>query len=175
VKYFVTVNGAEHEVELSERLGELVVRYDGAPLQVRYEEVDRLGQVALHVGERAYAVSIEGDSSSANVTVAGHLYEVEIEDERERAAHRAERGGTSRTGQVKSVMPGVVVKLLVSAGESVAKGQPLLILEAMKMQNEILAPHAGRLDGVHVREGQAVTSGAHLLTLGPDEPGPAGA
>ncbi len=171
MKYFVKVNGAEHEVELVERLGALAVTFDGAPLAVRYEEVDRLGQVALFLGERAYAVSIEGDSTEARVTVAGHLYEVEIEDERERAAHDAERARSSGGGDVEGVMPGVVIKVLVAAGETVAAGQPLLILEAMKMQNEIAAPHAGKVSAVHVREGQAVASGARLVTLGPDETG----
>ena len=165
MKYFVTVNGTEHEVELSERLGELRVRYDGEPIDVRYEEVDRLGQVALFVGQRSYAVSIEGGPNRARVSVAGHLYEVEIEDERERAAHDAERDRSSGGGDLLSVMPGVVVKLLVSPGESVDEGQALLILEAMKMQNEIAAPQASRVQAVHVREGQAVASGARLLTL----------
>ena len=89
MKYFVTVNGAEHSVELAEVLGELRVAFDGEPLAVRYEEVDRLGQVALFVaspdggnggGEKAYAVSVEGDANEVQVTVSGHLYRVEIED-----------------------------------------------------------------------------------------------
>ena len=73
-------------VELTEVLGELTVGYDGAPLAVRYEEVDRLGQAALYLasdeGERAYAVSIEGGAAQAQVTVAGHVYQVTLEDER---------------------------------------------------------------------------------------------
>ena len=170
MKYFVRVNGEEHLVELSEVLGDLAVSYDGAPLGVRYEEVDRLGQVALYLasdeGERAYAVSIEGSAAEAQVTVAGHLYQVALEDERERAAHDAERTRTKGGGDLKSVMPGVVVKLLVAPGDTVAKDQPLLILEAMKMQNEIRAPGPGRVTALHVREGQAVASGAKLMSLG---------
>jgi len=169
MKYYVTVNGTEHVVELTEVLGELRVAYDGAPLGVRYEEVDRLGQVALYVagedGDRAYAVSIEGGAAQAQVTVAGHLYRVALEDERERAAHDAERKRSGGGGDLKSVMPGVVVKLLVQEGDEVQKDQPLLILEAMKMQNEIAAPVAGRVAALHVREGQAVASGARLATL----------
>ena len=174
MKYFVSVNGSEHEVELTEVLGALRVSFDGRPLDVRYEEVDRLGQVALYVadpsrtdegGAKAYAVSIEGGASQAQVTVAGHLYQVVLEDERERAAHDAERTRAKGGGDLKSIMPGVVVKLLVSEGETVAKDQPLLILEAMKMQNEIGAPAPGRVTAVHVREGQAVSSGARLVTL----------
>lgn len=175
MKYFVSVNGSEHVVELSEVLGELRVAFDGNPLGVRYEEVDRLGQVALYLeppegagagGAKAYAVSIEGHASQAQVTVAGHLYQVALEDERERAAHDAERTRTKGGGELKSIMPGVVIKLLVQEGELVAQGQPLLILEAMKMQNEIAAPSDGRVRALHVREGQAVASGAKLVTLG---------
>jgi biotin carboxyl carrier protein len=169
VKYFVTVNGTEHVVELVETLGELRVAYDGTPLETRYEEVDRLGQVALFLrsgaADKAYAISIEGNAAEVQVTVAGHLYQVALEDERERAAHDAERTRRSGGGDLKSVMPGVVVKLLVAAGDVVTKGMPLLILEAMKMQNEIAAPSDGKIVALHVREGQAVASGAKLVTL----------
>ena len=169
MKYFVSVNGESHEVELVERLGKLEVSFDGSPLEARYEEVDRLGQVGLFLGNQSFAVSIEGDAEHALVTVAGHLYEVELEDERERAAHQAERSRTKGGGDVKSVMPGVVVKLLVSEGEEVEKDQPLLILEAMKMQNEITAHAPGRVKRVHVTEGKAVGSGTKLVTLSEEE------
>ncbi|MEM7309913.1 MAG: biotin/lipoyl-containing protein [Planctomycetota bacterium] len=165
MKYFVTVNGREREVVLTERRGRLEVTLDGAPIEVRHEEVDRLGQVALFVGDHAYAVSIEGTTQESTVTVAGHLYRVEVEDERERAAHAAERERAKSGGDVKSVMPGVVVELLVAEGDTVEEGQPLLILEAMKMQNEIEAPSAGRVKRLHVEAGEAVASGAKLITL----------
>ena len=81
MKYYVTVNGEEHEVELLESLGRIRVRYDGEELDARYAEVDRLGQAALYLGDESYAVSIEGDANAGLVKVAGHDYEVEIEDE----------------------------------------------------------------------------------------------
>ena len=62
-------------------------------------------------------------------------------------------------------MPGVVVSLVVDEGQAVEAGQPLLILEAMKMQNEIDAPLAGIVKAVHVAEGQAVAAGEKLVTL----------
>ncbi len=169
MKYFVTVNGEPHEVELVERLGRLSVVYDGKPVDARYEEVDRLGQAALLLSDRTYAVSIEGDANRSLVTVAGHLYDVEIEDERERAAHQAEREPGKKGGDVKSVMPGVVIKLLVAPGETVEKGRALLILEAMKMQNEITAPSDGKVTKIHVSEKQAVASGTLLVTLAATE------
>jgi pyruvate carboxylase subunit B len=165
VKYFVTVNGRPHEVEVVERLGKLSVAVDGAPLELDYEEVDALGQVAIRCANKSFGMSIEGDEHEVTAVIAGHLYAVEIEDERERAAHAAETAAAKGGGVVKSVMPGIVVKLLVREGETVAKGQPLLLLEAMKMQNEITAPADGVVERVHVEEREAVNSGAKLVSI----------
>ena len=66
-------------------------------------------------------------------------------------------------------MPGVVVSLLVNEGDVVEEGQPLLVLEAMKMQNEIAAPVAGVVKRVHVREAEAVSAGAKLVEIQSDE------
>ena len=169
MKYFVTVNGRSHEVEVVERLGALAVRVDGAPFDVSYQEVDDLGQVVLLSEGKSYGLSIEGDENKIAVTLAGHFYEVELEDERERAAHAAERAGGKKGGLVKAVMPGVVVDVLVAPGAKVEKGSALLILSAMKMQNEIAAPSAGVVSGIHVAPGQAVSTGAKLVTLVPDD------
>jgi biotin carboxyl carrier protein len=169
VKYFVNVNGHDHEVNLTERLGELLVEVDGEPMELVYEEVDKLGQVLAIVGGSSFGVSIEGDSSKAGITIAGHFYDVEIEDERERAAHAAARAAGAGGGIVKSVMPGIVVSLLAGEGDTVEEGQPLLVLEAMKMQNEISAPVAGVVRRIHVGEGEAVSAGAKLVDIEADE------
>ena len=169
MKYFVEVNGAQHEVDLVERLGRIEVRLDGELVDCEFEEVDRLGQVALFLGERSHAVSIDGGANECSVTVEGHLYHVLIEDERERAAHAAERERAKSGGDVKAVMPGVVVELMVGEGDLVEAGQPLLILEAMKMQNEIESTTAGRVKRVHVSQGEAVAGGAKLVTIESEE------
>ena len=169
MKYFIQVNGRQHEVDVVERLGDLKVAVDGKPLELSYEEVDTLGQVALLSEGRSYGVSIEGDMSKVSVVIAGHLYAVEIEDERERAAHAAERAASKGGGLVKAIMPGIVVKLLVAEGDVVEAGQPLLILEAMKMQNEIASTSAGRIKTIHVREREAVAGGARLVMIVPIE------
>lgn len=170
MKYFVNVNGVEHEVEVVERLGELEVRLFGKPVQFRYHEVNRHGQVSLTVDRKAYGISIEGSTSKIAVTLAGQRYGIAIEDERERAAGLAARARSGGAGPVKAVMPGVVVDLLVKPGQEVVAGQPLLILEAMKMQNEIGAPADGRVADVHVAKGQAVGAGERLVTLAPLAP-----
>ncbi|MFT5285516.1 MAG: biotin carboxyl carrier protein [Planctomycetota bacterium] len=164
MKYFVKVNGRDHEVVVSEQSDELRVEVDGQALDVTYEEVDRLGQVAMNVDGMAHAVSIEGDANHCHVVMAGYSFDVELEDERERAAHAAERESAGG-GVVKSVMPGIVVEMLVAVGDEVQEGQPLLILEAMKMQNEIGSPATACVTAIHVAEGTAVGAGEKLVTL----------
>jgi len=165
LKYFVTIHGRDHEVVLSERAGSLLVSVDGKPIDLSYQEVDDSGQVLVVRDGRSFGLSIAGDASRASVSIAGHLYEVQLEDERERAARAAERASSREGGVVSSVMPGVVVEILVRPRDTVTKGQPLLILSAMKMQNEIAAPSAGVVADVHVSPGQAVSAGAKLVTL----------
>lgn len=73
--------------------------------------------------------------------------------------------GKKKTVRVRAQMPGKIVRVLVQAGAEVEKNQPLLVMEAMKMENEIRAPQAGRIGQLKVKEGQAVESGADLLIL----------
>lgn len=165
MKYFVNVAGRELEVELLERAGELRVSVGGEEVSCDYAEVDRAGQVALIFEGNCYAVSIAGSQNDYDVTIAGHRFGVLVEDERERAAHAAERGRQKGGGMVKAVMPGVIAELSVAPGDLVSEGQPLLILEAMKMQNEIGAPGPGRVKAIFVTTGKAVTAGAKLIEL----------
>jgi biotin carboxyl carrier protein len=83
-----------------------------------------------------------------------------------RAADSAKKGsGSAGGGVVKSPMPGRVVKVLVAKGDKVQAGQGLLVLEAMKMENEVKAKAAGTVTEVHVTTGSAVEGNAKLVTL----------
>ena len=121
---------------------------------------------AVASGSAASGVSIEGDEREVAVAIAGHLYAVEIEDERERAAHAAERADAQgrRRGQERDAGDRRA-SCSSKEGDVVEQGQPLLVLEAMKMQNEIAAPAAGVVRAMHVRVREAVQGGAKLLTI----------
>ena len=165
MKYFITIGERVHEVDLVSRLGELIVTVNGEPMDLKYSEADRHGQVTLQHDDWSFGASIEGSDSEVSITLAGHSYQMQIEDERERAAHVAEQAASKGGGMLKAVMPGIVVETLVAVGEEVGEGQPLLILEAMKMQNEILAPGPGIVARFHVEPGQAVAAGEKLVDL----------
>ena len=169
MKTFVKIGETTHEVELTERLGELIVRLDGEPCEVEYAEADQLGQIILIHGGKSYAMSIEGGPHDIAITIAGHRYDCELEDERERAANLAARAANKGGGLLKAVMPGVVVELLVEVGEAVAEGQPLLILEAMKMQNVIRSPRAGVVAKIHPLVGSSLRADEVIAEFEKDE------
>ena len=96
------------------------------------------------------------------VNVNGSLYEIEIEEMAAPAAAPAPAGAGA---QVKAPMPGTILDVKVQAGQSVKKGDVLVILEAMKMENEICAPSDGKITGVNVRKGDSVETQALLCTI----------
>jgi biotin carboxyl carrier protein len=165
MKYFVVCGDHEVQVEIQEHLGQRQVRVNGEPFEISYSEIDSLGQVAVQKDGETYALSMEGNTEHVRVTLAGHVYALTLEDERERAAHAAVRAADRGRGPLRAVMPGFVKELLVSAGETVEVGTPLLVLEAMKMQNEISAPASGVVQSIAVVPGQAVKAGDVFLTL----------
>jgi 3-methylcrotonyl-CoA carboxylase alpha subunit len=106
------------------------------------------------------------EGNKHEVSLDGSTVDVEIVDPlaARRKRREDEMGGG---GVVKALMPGRVVRVLVAKGDTVAKGASLLILEAMKMENEIQAPAAGVVDQVFVEAGQTVESGAELVHIAP--------
>ena len=98
------------------------------------------------------------------VNVNGSLYEIEIEEMDASAAKRAAAPVGAGT-KVNAPMPGTILDVKVQAGQSVKRGQVLVILEAMKMENEIQAPCDGKITGVNVRKGDSVETAALLCTI----------
>lgn len=102
------------------------------------------------------------------VNVNGSLYEIEIEEMDASAAKRAPAAAAAPVGagtKVNAPMPGTILDVKVQAGQSVKRGQVLVILEAMKMENEIQAPCDGKITGVNVRKGDSVETAALLCTI----------
>jgi biotin carboxyl carrier protein len=77
------------------------------------------------------------------------------------------QGGKAKATRVRSQMPGKIIRVMVQVDQMVQKDQPILVMEAMKMENEIRAPQAGKVTQVKVTEGQAVETGADLILLDP--------
>ena len=105
------------------------------------------------------------DGLPAKVILNGNAYPVEIEKVESTRFKPAARPRKVE-GNVHAILPGLISRIFVSPGEKVRSGQPLLVLEAMKMENEITAPRDGVVRTVHVRPEQLVSKGEMLLEIG---------
>ena len=130
--------------------------------------IDRASGVARLVSEdRAVMVVVEGGGADWVVTLRGRRIPVTVRTWRERLLAEAERATGSHAGPVtvKAMLPGRIAAVRVAPGDEVEEGDPLLTIEAMKMQNEVRAPRDARVAVVSVAAGDVVPTGAVLLTL----------
>jgi biotin carboxyl carrier protein len=123
-------------------------------------------QLSVRVDGRIVDLTTEGMPPELGTVANGHRSRVRVESERLRAAAQAKEGTLAASEQwVKAPMPGRVVKVLVIEGDRVKPGQGLVVLEAMKMENEVRARAAGTVAIVHVAVGATVEGNAKLVTM----------
>jgi len=115
-----------------------------------------------------YEVEVEGDGNTYTATVEGRTFQIEVPEAKAAGPKkRGGGGGRKRSGIVSASMPGKVVTVEVAVGDEVAEGQTVLILEAMKMQNEVAAPIAGTVTSVNCEDGQNVEANTPLVVIEP--------
>lgn len=121
------------------------------------------GLLSLIIDGKPVTISVTKDSSTLSVSIKNHVFKAQLED----PASSDEKSLLEASGKemIYSKMPGKILALHVEEGQQVAAGQGLLVLEAMKMENEILAPFAGVVREVKIRGGEVIGAGHHLLTL----------
>lgn len=113
-------------------------------------------------------VDVVRTKHAVELTIGGRNFEVEAQPERD-ALLSASTKKASHGGKLTVSMPGKVVKVLVSMGDRVGPGQPVLIIEAMKMENEVRSPGPGHVQKIHVKEGDNVEAGTLLVEIGAPE------
>lgn len=163
MKYQVLLAGKTRIVELARQDGAWKVSLDGNIIDVN----------AVEVAPNTFSILLKGESHQVRIaprpdgslTVHTGLaeYHAEVIDPRSWRGRR--HGALEAEGrqQIAAPMPGKVVRLLVKAGDAVEAGQGLLVVEAMKMQNEIRSPKSGKIEKLFATEGQAVNAGEVLL------------
>jgi pyruvate carboxylase subunit B len=165
MKYVVEVGGRVLEVELD---GERV-RVDGVDHTAQLAEVPGTPIALLTVGDVVHriAVSRGGERGRYRLSIDGRRYEVEALDERTRAIRALSAATAAPAGPAPLVapMPGLIVRVNVAPGDAVQAGQGLVVMEAMKMENELRAGAAGVVTAVRVTPGTAVERGAVLVEL----------
>ena len=167
-RYFVEWGGEDHEVSVRQGENGLEVLVNGTAHPVDVTAVEGGDLLNLLIDGQSVTYAARFEDGAAMLSFHDREVRVPIEDERGRMARMATGGGArggASASEIKSVMPGVVKELLVGTDEPVQAGQALLILEAMKMENEIRAPRDGAVGSIHVEAGQAVEKGALLVRL----------
>ncbi len=173
MKRTLSIGEETHELEIHRHQGKVVMVWDGEEIPVDIVKVE----------PTSYSVILDGHSVGVNcdrmrtgdpdlhgfrMSIYDGAYEFTLQDPHKALlAEAMARSKHAGEGLMKALMPGKVLKLFVQEGEEVEEGQPLLILEAMKMQNEYVAPVAGRVAQIHVEEGQTLEIHAPILTLEP--------
>jgi biotin carboxyl carrier protein len=155
-----TADGRTIRVEVHGQDGRYTVVLDGRPLEVDARETGR-HFLSVLLGGRSYEAGIEKRPGGYTVVLTDDVVAVDIMD----ATRVAPQPRVSGPARITAPMPGKLVRVLVSPGQDVQAGQGLVVVEAMKMENEIRTPRSGRVKDVPAREGQAVEAGALLVVV----------
>jgi pyruvate carboxylase subunit B len=168
VKYYVSVNGEDHEVTLDEH----GVQVDGERVSASVESINGSPVRMVTIGDEVHRVVVRprergGVRGAYTLWLDGYRFEVEALDERGRAIRELSGKSAEPSGPAPLVapMPGLVVRVNVQPGDEVQAGQGLVVMEAMKMENELRAPAAGRVRAILAAPGTAVEKGAVLIEL----------
>jgi len=166
MKYEIVINGARRSVEftpLTNGTARVTFTVDGRLVEADAVRLSR-GEYSILLGGKSLEVSAEETSDGFLMRTNGREFRVEIVDPR---SWRRKRGaGIELEGRQHLIapMPGKIVRVLVAAGQQVSAGQGLLVIEAMKMQNEIRSPKSGTVEKL-AREGQTVNAGEILAIV----------
>ena len=126
----------------------------------------------VKVDGEEFEVELEKEDGVWNVTVQGKQFQIEIEGggAAEQGAKKRKRVGRGkRSGTISSTIPGKIVSIAISEGQQVSEGDVVMILEAMKMQNEIHAPLSGTVSAVNCKPGDSVEANSPLVVITPEE------
>jgi len=164
MKYITTLDGKEYLIEV---VDEHHVSVNGRAQEVDFESVSGQPVYSLILDGKSYESYVYETEEGWQVLTRGRQYNLTIEDEREKRLRAAAGGGVAESGEfhLKAPMPGLVVAIPVNEGDKVEKGQVILILESMKMQNELKSPKSGTVGRIRVKQGEKVEQRQALMSV----------
>lgn len=169
MKYHVTLRNRAYVIDVDGG----AVTVDGERFESHWAAIAGTPLIHLLLGKDSWTVACQQlDGRRWALGAAGERFEVEVQDDRSKQIEALTGQGRKLVagGVVKAPMPGLVVRVEVSAGQAVEVGAGLVVVEAMKMENELRASHKAIVEQIHVKAGDRVEKGAHLVTLRIPEP-----
>ena len=165
MKYFATVNDEEFVIEVDH---DDRITVNGEPYEIDFHQTAEAGVASLLLNHRSLEAFVEEREEAWEVLIHGEVYMVKVEDERAHRLAQARGTAVAVTGEatISSPMPGIIISVAVKEGDAVAKGQKVVILESMKMENELTAPRDGVVIRAAVAAGASVEKGQVLLVIG---------
>ncbi len=168
MKYVVDLSGSRHEVAID---GESVT-LNGETVTAHLEDIDGTPVRLVTIGREVHRVVARRGATRGTYTlwVDGYRFEGEALDERTRAIRDMTAASSKSSGPapVNAPMPGLVIRINVAVGDKVQAGQGVVVMEAMKMENELRASSAGTVKAIYAEVGKAVEKGAILVELAAD-------
>lgn len=158
MKLQVELGGQPHTIEIAQEQGKLTFAIDDMPIAADAVEVAP-GIYSLLIANRSYEVRVEPFASDLRVAIGHCEFITRVRDPRKWGRNRAGSASSEGRQMIAAPMPGRIVRVLVASGEEVAAGQGIVVVEAMKMQNEVRSPKRGKVERLLVAEGQALNAG----------------
>jgi biotin carboxyl carrier protein len=166
MKLFAHSNGHDFELEIRPERDRLLVRLGGREIVVAFDDQKASIRTAF-LGDRRLDFGWDRRDGVYTLLIDGIEYEVVVRDPKSEHLARVVAGapGAAQATEVRAPIPGLITKVLGKPGDAVRKGQPVLCLDAMKLENEIAAPRDGTLRSLEVAPGQPVEKGQVLFVV----------
>jgi biotin carboxyl carrier protein len=162
----IEMNGELRQVELTQvEGGQYRASIDGQPVIDVEAQMLRPGVLSLHIAGHAYRCVLEESAEGSAIYLGGRRLVYRVDDPRSLKSRRSRHGGAEGPKPVTAPMPGRVVRVLVNVGDTVEAHQGIVVIEAMKMQNELKSAKAGKIAQIRVEPGGTVAAGDVLAIV----------
>lgn len=165
MKYEVLINGHSHQIDLERADKGYQAIVDGEPFSLDVVMTARDVLSIIHEGRNYEAKREYSLMGETHVIVGSERFLAEVRDPRSLRSRRAAAGHEAGPAKILAPMPGKIVRVIAVEGDVVEAGQGLVVVEAMKMQNEIKAPKSGKVTNIAVKEASAVNAGDLLCIV----------
>jgi biotin carboxyl carrier protein len=164
MKLQVELGGRSHTIEIGRFQARLAFAIDGAAVAAEAVEVAP-GIYSILIANQSYEVRVEPFAGDLRIAVGEREFAASVRDPRKRGRNRAGSASSEGRQTITAPMPGRVVRVLVASGDEVTAGQGIVVVEAMKMQNEVRSPKQGKVEHLVVSEGQAINAGDTIAVI----------